>query len=85
MVEYEKLQVDYWSEEERKRVALRIDKDIFTLQEKERDFQRIEIWDLKVFEKIDTDVNRLSQIKQIILFADTETLEANRARYRKYI
>lgn len=85
MIEHEKLQVVYWTHEERARVALRIDEDIFILQKKERTFREIGLLDLRVFEEIDMDVCRLSQIKRTILSADFETLEANRSRYLKYV
>jgi len=85
MVERENLQIDYWSLEKREQVASRIDGDIFDLQKKERMFREMELLDLRVFEEIDIDVGRLCQIKELILSADSEFLEANRERYKIYL
>ncbi|MBS3083466.1 hypothetical protein J4423_01535 [Candidatus Pacearchaeota archaeon] len=85
MIEIEELRTDYWSPERRGQVALRIDKDISDLQKKSRYFQIMGLLDLKVLKEIDMDVGRLCQIKEIILSADSNTLEENRERYKIYL
>ena len=74
-----------WTGEEREHVALLIERDIFELQEKGRALEEAMPWQFSVCEEICKSVDYLSRMRNDVVSADSNALEANRERYKVYL